>query len=87
MTAAERQQRRRQRLNRYLSHRLPWDDKAIADRLQSDFLDDLYRWMEGGDTKEIASWLAFCVSDSGRWDEIDTLVRAELQAKGESRIP
>jgi hypothetical protein len=87
MTAAERQQRRRRRLNNYFPHRLPWDDNTQADLAQTKFMHELYRWMEDGDTKQVASWLAFGIRDAERWEELDALVREEFQAKLESRIP
>jgi len=81
MTPAERQQRRRQRLNARPARRLPWDDSVPANAVQARFIDELYRWIASGDAVEVAPWLAFAARGAVRWDELDEIVRQELQEK------
>lgn len=80
MTDAERQRRRRERLGiggSYIPGWLPWDASQRLDRGKTSLLDDLGTWLEEGDAKAVAKWLAGHICDPDRWDEIDRLVRAE----------
>jgi|GraSoi_2013_40cm_1033754.scaffolds.fasta_scaffold72651_1 hypothetical protein len=91
ITDAERQQRRRERLRiggPYLANFLPWDQapgrrdqSLIPNRALSKFLDELDHWLEYGDVKQVASWLAFHVPDSYRWEQLNALVRAQHHAE------
>jgi hypothetical protein len=71
MTDAERQRRRRERLGiggPYLPNFVPWDqsiekngrrdESLIPDRAVSRFIDQLNEWIEGGNIKQVARWLA-----------------------------
>lgn len=86
MTPAERQQRRRQRLNAYPQHPLPWDDSVSADRAEAVFIDQLYTWLARADAEEVGPWLAFVARGSDRWLELDAIVRRELEERQEAEF-
>jgi hypothetical protein len=70
MTAAERQQKHRERLGiggPWLPGWRPWDGERSTSRRETETIERIEQWLQYGDKGAVTEWLAFSLS--GRFDE------------------
>lgn len=85
MTAAERQQKRRQQLGiggPWLPTWRPWDGARSDNRAETDTIERIEDWLQYGDREAVTKWLASCLASRGDLDELDkvlTVIRDEFE--------